>query len=78
MQCGVVRGSAGEKGIAPEALAGVRCGVKPAETVRVVQAGVIDAISFYSAGRSDVVVDRKGDLTPSDRVLAHYRAQVST
>lgn len=44
----------------------------------VVQAGFIDAISFYGAGRSDVVVDRKGDLTPSDRVLAHYRAQVST
>jgi exodeoxyribonuclease-5 len=44
----------------------------------VVQAGVIDAISFDKAGQPDVVVDWKSDVAPSDRTLADYRAQVGS
>lgn len=44
----------------------------------VVQAGVIDAISFDSAGQPDVVVDWKSDVAPSDGTLAHYCAQVGS
>lgn len=47
----------------------------PAEVVR---AGVVDAISFDSAGQPDVVVDWKSDVAPTETMLAHYRAQVGS
>ncbi|WP_312548719.1 UvrD-helicase domain-containing protein [Massilia sp.] len=44
----------------------------------VVRSGVVDAISFDSAGKPDVVVDWKSDVAPTDTTLAHYRAQVGS
>jgi exodeoxyribonuclease-5 len=51
---------------------------EPSEQCEVVRAGVADAISFDAAGRPDVVVDWKSDVSPSDTTLAHYRAQVGS
>jgi ATP-dependent exoDNAse (exonuclease V) beta subunit len=48
------------------------------EQEEVVRAGVVDAISFDSAGQPDVVVDWKSDVAPGETTLAHYRAQVGS
>lgn len=48
------------------------------EQGELVRTGVVDAISFDAAGFPDVVVDWKSDVSPSESMLAHYRAQVGS
>lgn len=66
-------------------IAGLRLGLVaelPVYSIReedaglVATAGIADAVTIDGDGRPAVVVDWKSDVSPDDRVLQHYRAQV--